>query len=77
MKFIYRDQHFILQDDQKEYLLPDEEIARLINRPRTRVLRYLDAENVKSVPLDTPIGEIEGFELIRTCNDIKQHIEAL
>ena len=71
MKFIYRDQHFILLDDQKEYLLPDEDIARLISRPGTRVLRYLDAESVKSVPLDTPIGEIEGFELLKTYNDTK------
>lgn len=71
MKFIYRNQHFILLDDQKEYLLPDEDITRLISRPGTRVLRYLDAETVQSVPLDTPIGEIQGFELLQTYNDTK------
>ena len=71
MKFIYHNQHFLLLDDQKEYLLPDEDIARLISRPGTRVLRYLDAETVQSVPLDTPIGEIQGFELLQTYNDTK------
>ena len=65
MKFIYRDQHFILVDDQKEYLLPNEDIARLLNRPGTRVLRYIDADTVKSIPLKIAIGEIKGFELFQ------------
>ena len=65
MKFIYRDQHYILIDDQKEYLLPNEDISRLIARPGTRVLRYIDTDTIKSMPLKTTIGEIEGFELFQ------------
>jgi len=65
MKFIYRDQHFILVDAQKEYTLPDEDIARLLSRPGTRVLRYIDEDTIKSMPLKTAIGEIEGFDLLK------------
>ena len=68
MKFIYRDQHFILLDDQKEYLLPNEDIARLTNRPGTRVLRYIDTDAIKSMPLKITIGEIKGFELFQKHN---------
>ncbi len=69
MQFIYRDQHFIFVDDQKEYLLPDEDIARLTSRPGTRVLHYIDAETIKSMPLKIAIGEIEGFALLQTHNN--------
>ena len=69
MKFIYRDQHFIFVDEQKEYLLPDEDITRLLSRPGTRVLRYIDTETIKSMPLKTPIGEIEGFILFQKYNN--------
>jgi len=65
MKFIYRDHHFILVDEHKEYVLPDEDISRLISRPGTRVLRYIDADTIKSIPLKTAIGEIEGFNLFK------------
>ena len=65
MKFVYRDQHFILVDDQKEYLLPNEDIVRLLKRPVTRVLRYIDADTIKSMPLEITIGEIEGFKLFQ------------
>ena len=65
MKFVYRDEHFVFIDDQKEYLLPNEDIARLIARPGTRVLRYIDTDTIKSMPLKTTIGEIEGFELFQ------------
>ncbi len=65
MKFVYRDQHFILVDDQKEYLLPNEDIVRLLKRPGTRVLRYIDADTIKSMPLEITIGEIEGFKLFQ------------
>jgi len=65
MKFVYRDEHFVFIDDEKEYLLPNEDIARLIARPGTRVLRYIDTDTIKSMPLKSTIGEIEGFELFQ------------
>ena len=65
MKFIYRDHRFILVDEQKEYVLPDEDISRLLGRPGTRVLRYIDADTVKSIPLKIAIGKIEGFNLFQ------------
>jgi len=65
MKFKINDGtvHFI--KDNKTYTLPSEDIARLIARPGTRVLRVVnDKDEVSSMPLAVAIGEIEGFELL-------------
>ena len=69
MQFIYRDQLYILVDEDKEYVLPTEDVARLISRPGTRVLHYVDADTIKSMPLKDSIGDIEGFQLLQTSND--------
>jgi len=65
MKFkITNDTVQFIKDD-KTYTLPNEDIARLISRPGTRVLRVVTNEDaVTSMPLTVAIGEIEGFKLL-------------
>lgn len=51
--------------DQTTYTIPTEDVARLVMRPGTRVLRFTKEGEVSSIPLTTAVGEIEGFELLK------------
>ncbi len=65
MKFEINNDTVLFITDDKTYTLPSEDIARLISRPRTRVLRVVnDKGEVTSMPVSLPIGEIEGFDLL-------------
>ncbi len=61
MQFIYDNGDLTLVKETQVYHIPSEDIERLISRPGTRVLRYLDEGVIKSMPLSVAIGEIEGF----------------
>ncbi len=65
MKFIYNGTNIILEDDTKSYVIPFNDIARLLMRPGTRVLRFEEKGEMISIPLSTAIGEIEGYELLK------------
>ena len=58
MKFIYIDGSLILIDGSKSYNIPTEDIERLLMRPGTRVLRFVQDGETCSIPLATAIGEI-------------------
>ena len=65
MKFEINSDTVFFITDNKTYTLPSEDIARLIGRPGTRVLRVVnDKGEVTSMPVSLPIGEIEGFDLL-------------
>ena len=65
MKFEINDETVLFIKDNKTYTLPSEDIARLIARPGTRVLRVVnDKDEITSMPVSLPIGEIEGFDLL-------------
>ncbi len=64
MQFIYDNENLTLVKEAQVYHIPSEDIERLINRPSTRVLRYLDEGVMKSMPLAMTIGEIDGYALL-------------
>ena len=67
MKFLYTEDLVTLADGDTSYILPTEDIERLLMRPGTRVLRMIDKEGeIISRPLSQPVGEIEGYDLLIT-----------
>ena len=65
MRFEINNKTVLFIKDDKTYTLPSEDIARLIARPGTRVLRVVNDKNeITSMPVSLPIGEIEGFDLL-------------
>jgi len=66
MKFIYIDHTVTLVDGVNNYIIPSEDIERLLMRPGTRVLRFKDGDEIQSVPLKKAVGEIEGYDMLVT-----------
>lgn len=65
MRFIYTNQQIILEDGNKNYKVPFNDLERLLMRPGTRVLRFEEEGEIVSIPLTTAIGEIEGYSLLQ------------
>jgi len=72
MKFIYVDHTVTLIDGANNYIIPPEDIERLLIRPGTRVLRFKEGDEVQSIPLKTAVGEIEGFEILKEAFSSKE-----
>ena len=64
MRFIYTNKNVVLEDGSKNYIIPTTDIQRLLMRPGTRVLRFEQEGEIVSVPLQTAVGEIEGYTLL-------------
>ena len=65
MQFKLQDNKLTFHDQNKSFIIPIEDVQRLISRPGTRVLRIKTDDGFKSMPLPTAIGEIEGFDILR------------
>jgi len=74
MKFIYVDHTVTLVDGPNNYIIPPEDIERLLMRPGTRVLRFKEGDEVQSIPLKTAVGEIEGFEILKENFSSKESV---
>jgi len=73
MRFIYEREQVVLEDGAARYTIPKSDIARLLMRPGTRVLRFEKEGEVVSIPLATAIGEIEGYDLLPELLDEEKH----
>ena len=71
MQFKLQDNKLTFHDQDKSYIIPMEDVQRLVSRPGTRVLRVKTDDGFKSMPLATAISEIEGFGLLSNLHKSK------
>lgn len=63
MRFEIRGEEVYFLKEKQQYRVASEDIPRLVARRSTRVLRLIDEKGkMTSLPIDTAIGEIEGYQ---------------